>query len=94
MQIHQVEVFDELRREIDPARGIVARREQVIRKGGATRIAHEGVTYEIDPDGSFDVPEEVAAVLVGKPGWYEGPNPFPAEVEAQPKPRSRAKATA
>lgn len=36
---------------------------------GTHAINHEGKTYEADPDGWFDVPDNVAAHLLGFPGW-------------------------
>jgi hypothetical protein len=32
-------------------------------------ISHNGKEYEADPDGWFDVPDEVAAYFLTRPGW-------------------------
>jgi hypothetical protein len=86
MQIHEVQVFDEKRYEVDPKRGAVLKHDQVLKRSGTEAIAFEDVTYAIEPDGSFDVPPEVGTFYCSRPGWYEGPNPFIDEIEAEHKP--------
>jgi hypothetical protein len=101
MQIHEVQVFDVKRYEIDPERGAVLKHDQTIKRSGTDTIAFEGETYHIEPDGSFDVPSEVAAHYCARPGWYEGPNPFIEQIESEseaekpaPKRRTRMAANA
>lgn len=97
--IHNVEVFDEKHYEIDAQKGAVLKHTQVLKRGTASAITHDDETYEVEADGSFRVPDDLAAFLVNQPGWYGGPNPFveeyeaEAEDEAPSKPiRSKAKA--
>jgi hypothetical protein len=95
--IHNVEVFDEKHYEIDPAKGAVLKHTQVLKRGTADTIAHDGETFSVDADGSFHVPDDLAALLLKQPGWYEGPNPFVEEYEAEavdeaPKPARKRKA--
>lgn len=78
-KIHNVEVTQTKRYVTDPEKGLVLKHEDKIQRGNVTAIAHDGVTYKIDDDGSFDVPDEVVTFLCHTPGWYEGPNPFHAE---------------
>ncbi len=99
VKIHQVEVFHEKHHTLDPIRGMVLKTEDVIRRGSASRISHELGEFDIEPDGSFIVPDEVAEFLCNTPGWFEGPNPFVEEIAAEnastPKPsRRKAKAPA
>jgi hypothetical protein len=87
MQIHQVEALDQLRHVVDPQRGVLATRETVFKQGTTTQVTHPTLgAFDIDPDGSFEVPEELGRFLCAGPGWYEGPNPFAAELEAAEKP--------
>jgi hypothetical protein len=79
-QIHNVEVSKTKRYVTDPEKGLVLRHDDQIQQGGASTITHAGETYKVDTDGSFDVSEECAAFLCHTPGWFRGPNPFPAEV--------------
>lgn len=80
-QIHQVEEYTELKHDLDPVRGMVLRSERKVLKGGTVAISHPDYdeVFEIGPDGSFDVPDDVAAFLVKQPSWFEGPNPFQEE---------------
>lgn len=55
------------------------------------RIASGGETYEVQPDGSFFVPVEVAAFFVRQPDWYEGPNPFAPAEDDEERPRAAAR---
>jgi hypothetical protein len=38
-------------------------------RSGATTLTHEGKQYEADPDGGFDLPEDVGARLHPFPDW-------------------------
>ncbi len=86
-EIHQVEEAVERKHVIDPYHGMTIRMETVVKPSTTAAISHEGVTYKA-VDGTFDVPQDVANLFLGYPGWAPGPNPF-AEVE-KPK-RARAK---
>lgn len=80
-QIHKVEVEQVVRHELDARRGVVARKEEVLKASGAHRISIEGQTFDA-VDGTFDVPAEVAAIFLAQPGWFEGPNPFSIDLDA------------
>jgi hypothetical protein len=60
-------------------RGFRLEEETELATSDVHRIAHQGETYDIGPDGSFTVPEHVAAHLVSQPGWHKGPNPLAGE---------------
>ena len=76
MQIHHVETSYEDRWVLDEQRGAVKRREQIMKRSSAERIVHNGETYEVEADGTFLVPDDVAAFMCRQPGWHEGPSPF------------------
>jgi hypothetical protein len=97
-QIHQVIASEEARHEIDPLRGSIVRKEQVLKRGSVEKIAspeHGG--FSISDDGTFDVPEELAEFYLKQPDWYQGPNPFvqmeeqKAKVATKPKRSAAAK---
>ena len=90
MEIHEVAVFEENIHHLDPVRGMVLRKEQVLKQGTTHRLVSDGVQYDA-VDGTFDVPADVAAFYLATPGWFPGPNPFPADT---PAPKSRAKTAA
>ena len=98
VKIHQVEVFHEKHHVLDPVRGMVLKSEDVIRRGTASHISHDLGEFDVESDGSFIVPDEVAEFLCNTPGWYEGPNPFVDEIVAEnappTKPSRRSKAPA
>lgn len=88
-QIHHVIATDEVRYVPDPSdavdhaihdrrlrRGFRAEHHRVLAPSGVSKIAHEGETYKIAPDGTFTVPEHVAEHMLRMPGWNEGPSPF------------------
>lgn len=79
MIIHHVESRFEDRWVLDPTLGAVKRREEIVRPSGARTISHGGETYDIDPQGHFEVPDEVGAYLCRLPGWHSGLSPFPPE---------------
>ena len=68
--------------ELDPATGKARHvSSTVIGPAGDDRIVvplenGKQKTYEIQPDGTFDVPVEVAERLTRMPGWHEGASPF------------------
>lgn len=88
MQIHQIQEFKNPKTILDPSRGLVLTHERVLKQSSTSAIAFDGVTYEIGEDGSFDVPDEVGQYYVGRPGWYEGPNPFAEQPSATASPFS------
>ena len=49
-----------------------------IEKSGMQAISHEGVTYEADDYGWFDLPDHVANYWHSRPGWLS-----PNEVEEE-----------
>lgn len=88
MLIHNVQVHWRSEYALDPIRGTVLKKEEVLQRGTISAVAHDGVTYTVGDDGSFEVPADVAAALVGENGWYEGASPFPPEKPAR-KARAR-----
>ncbi len=89
-QIHQVEVFEEYHHEVDPIHGIRLSKVKRLKQGTTERISFNGETYEARPDGTFDVPTEVAEFFVGRPGWFDGPCP-PFETVASGEVPEKAK---
>jgi hypothetical protein len=83
--IHNVQTFDRSEHVVDPVRGPILKKEQVLKRGTIETVAHEGKTYKIDNSGSFNVPDEVAEFLLEQPGWYEGESPFPVEPKKSKK---------
>ena len=88
-QIHHVLVTHEDRWVVDPALGPVKRREQVTRASTVERLVHNGKTYEVQPDGTFDVPDDLAQFQTSRPGWFYGPSPFAPEVSVPKRRRSK-----
>ena len=89
-QIHNVVESPTSRYVLDPDHGMVQRRELVMRASDVDRIKHGDDTFEVQPDGSFEVPADVAAHYLRMPGWHEGPSPFaPEHREPQPQPHGR-----
>jgi hypothetical protein len=87
MKIHQVVASDEIRREVDPRRGLVARKEKVLQPGHPAAISSpEHGQFECGPDGTFDVPDELGEWLCSLGhGWYRGANPFAVEDQQTPR---------
>jgi hypothetical protein len=91
VQIHHAHVQETMKYIVDPVEGLVQRPVRNLRPSGTDRIKYgpTGETYEIQSDGSFHLPREVADYMLRMPGWTEGPSPFAAEVEeAEHKPRA------
>lgn len=86
MKIHHVIETTQDRWEVDPVRGPGRVRSAIVRPSDVHRLVFKKKTYDIGPDGSFDVPNEVGKFYVGKLGWYEGV--LPVAVNADPS-RSR-----
>jgi hypothetical protein len=83
-QIHEVQVFDEKRYEIDPHRGAVLKHDKVLKRGTTAALDYPGHgVFEVSDDGSFEVPDEVADYYTSLPDWDRGPNPFKDEIEAE-----------
>ena len=88
MQIHDVEERVEERWVLDPVHGPTQKRELAANRSTTSVISvpaggfascPEGQTFELGADGSFDVPEDVAAHFLRMPGWHVGISPFPPE---------------
>ena len=100
MQIYFVERTYRDRWVMDEDRGLAKRRELIMQPSGIDRIVHEGKTYEVGDDMTFDLPDDVGrAILKMRPDAQEGVNPFAAEAEnapdpVVPRPRRTAKARA
>lgn len=103
MQIHHLEVVRSEHYVLDDDLGVVRRREQALQQSSVDRIVHEGVTYEVQPDGSFIVPDDLGRLMLSRPNWHPGPSPLARPLaasseEAEPAParsgRPRAKADA
>lgn len=105
MQIHHLEVVRSEHYVLDDDLGVVRRREQALQQSSVDRIVHEGATYEVQPDGSFIVPDDLGRLMLSRPNWHPGPSPLArplvaasADSESAPAPartaRPRAKADA
>ena len=89
MQIYHCETTEVDRWVLDPTLGQVKRREQVIKPSGTCTISVPAGQFESTPDGgtfeaeadTFDVPDDVAAYFLARPGWGQGVSPFPPEDE-------------
>jgi hypothetical protein len=90
-QIHHTVVSHQDRYVLDPEFGAVKRREQVFAKSDVEQIKHGDDSYEVQPDGSFVVPAELADFMLKQPGWNEGPSPFAPEPVTDHKPRASAR---
>ncbi len=83
VQIHHVEVHPEVTHVLDKDLGVVRRQTQMVRESTVGTITHDGEVYEVADDGSFYVPEDVAAFMLRQPDWYSGPSPFEVSRRAQ-----------
>jgi hypothetical protein len=92
-QIYHVIQTTSDRYVLDPERGMVQRRELVMQAATTGAIKHGDDQFEVQADGTFDVPAHVAAHFLGRPGWHEGSNPF-AEAQDEPEKPARAKTKA
>jgi len=84
--------------DFSPRTGASLVRRESVTPSGTYVIQHEGKTYEIQQDGAFEVPEDVAAFYLRMPGWHEGSNPFTmrklqedAEAAREPRKTTREK---
>lgn len=80
MKIHQVVSHRAISHRVDPLRGHVVEHVEQLTAGSAERVKHEGVLYEVDLDGAFEMPEHHARFFLKQPGWYAGPSPFHSDV--------------
>lgn len=89
-QVHKVVETTVNRFEVDADHGVVQRVARLMKPAGDDRIKHGDETFEVQPDGTFELPEHVAAHFLRQPGWHEGPSPFaPDERDEKPSPRGR-----
>jgi hypothetical protein len=86
MKIYCIEETPEERSSLDPVFGPVKRAETMKKASSIDRIsvpAHvfasspAGGVWEIQPDGTFEVPDDVGKSMTIRPGWHEGLSPFP-----------------
>lgn len=82
MQIHHLTISRTEHYVLDEELGVVRRKEQAVRRSDVEQVVHEGKTYEIDPDGSFHVPEAVGRFMLRLPDWHPGPSPFQDQIVA------------
>lgn len=78
-KIHHVESTPVEHYVVDPNLGPMRRVDQIVRRSSTESIVYKGETYKIQPDGCFDVPEDVAQFMCRQPNWNSGPCPFPPE---------------
>ena len=79
MKIHHVNRSTEEKWVFDPVTGPAKRIISTPSVSAVDVISHDGKTYEVQPDGSFDVDEETGRFFARQPGWEMGPSPFPRE---------------
>lgn len=93
MQIHHLEVGRVYENAIDDRTGRVVRRAtEQLQPAGTTGITHDGVQYNRQPDGTFEVPQEVGAYYLRQDGWQPGPNPFAEQILAEHDATAQAEA--
>lgn len=84
MRIHHLEVRNTTHVAADERTGKpVLVRDKVLGPSGTTAITYEGVQYNVQQDGTFDVPDEVGAYYMRGDGWFGGPNPFAEQFQAE-----------
>lgn len=88
---------------LDPDQGPIKKLVSDMTPGGQTVISvppavfescPEGAVFNIQDDGNFEVPEDVAKFFAKQPEWHIGASPFPpaemvAEYEATKKSRKK-----
>lgn len=91
-QIHRLRSIKTFRFVEDPQTGRQQKMplEQFI-PDDTDRVKSGGQTYEVQPDGSFYVPVQLAVFLTNQPDWHEGPNPFAPDPNENPVPRASAR---
>ena len=102
MQVYHVHTTYEDRWLLDPDKGAVKRREALMKPSGTSSIAvpkgqfescPNGQTFTAQSDGTFELPDDVAAHFLRMPGWVEGSSPFPPD-DLVPETKTRKKASA
>lgn len=87
MKIYHLETKHVNRHDVDPALGVVIRRELVTKPSDIDQIVHEGKVYERQADGTFEVPGDVGEFLLshrtGNGQWFSGENPFVESAEEE-----------
>lgn len=92
-QIYRVKVSFRERYVLDEKEGMVMRRERILQPADEVTITDPKYgTFEVQPDGTFHVPDEVAAHFLRMPDWNEGANPFVVEDVIKPEVRKVEKA--
>lgn len=80
MKIYHVVSKEVDRFVLDPLKGTILRRENILSQSDLESIVRDGETYEVDAQGTFDVPETIGRDLLNRAvangRWYEGENPF------------------
>jgi hypothetical protein len=88
MQIYNLQETYEERWILDPVTGPAKRREAVVKPSGMDRISvpagvyascPQGKVFEVQPDGTFEVPQDIGEFYVRQPGWHSGASPFPSD---------------
>jgi len=74
--------------DFDAHEGARLVRREAAQPSGADRIIHSGATYEAR-NGTFEVPDDVAAFMLRMPGWHEGESPFAEKDAADSRPKVR-----
>ena len=86
MQIHCVVESTTEEWVVDPLRGPIkekrralqpASTERIVTPPGGFKSCPDGETFEVGPDGTFSLPDDVAEHFLRMPGWHEGASPFP-----------------
>jgi len=92
MQIHHLQVEKVWESVLDPRTGrIVRKSEDQLAPATTAALTYDGVQYNRDPDGSFEVPGEVGAYYLKQDGWQVGPNPFAEQIEAEHQAAAKSK---
>lgn len=92
MQIYHVQSTVEDRHDVDPLKGIVVRREEILKESSLERLSHpEHGTFERRADGTFEVPDDFGRFLLSRRMadgvWKQGKSPFAKAPEAVEAPK-------
>lgn len=91
MKIHHVETRYEEQWVFDPVNGPGRKTVAIYQPSSVGRIVHGGQTFEVQPDGAFELPEEVAGFFLRQPNWFRGLPPQPPEELETPRRGPRAR---
>lgn len=98
MQIHHIITTQQDRYILDPKLGPVLRREQILKPSDVTSITYANRSFQIGPDGSFNVDDDVAQFLLGRPSpageWHAGPSPYAPSESEETVSKTRTRPTA